>query len=603
MGGLILILLVRSHSSRLRMSSFPDDPLSNPVPSAPEVMQSSSTDEVIAATLDQVAQLAQANQWATATALCQQLLQQQPNLAQAWHFLGLIALNQGQNQNALGYVERAIALDPAVAVFHNHAGVTQCALGNLEQGIVHYQRALELEPQALDIRYNLALALQKLGRLDEARSAYLQLVMQQPRYVMAHHQLGNLARQDNPQQAIAHYRQALAVDPQFAPAQTALQSLLSVPATPPSAVANPAVTNPTMTGNIIACDADAGFQGWLSQAGGSLVISTYQAGKLALVGWNGQQVTLLLRQFDKPMGIAVQNHRLALATRHQVLLFANSPVLAHDYLENQPGRYDALYLPRVSYFTGDLNIHDLAWGDRDLWIVNTRFSCLAMLSPEFSFVPQWRPSFISQIVPEDRCHLNGLAMRDGKPRYVTALGATDTVGGWRADKAKGGVLIDVETNEIVVSGLSMPHSPYWHRGALWLLNSGAGELLRVNPESGQVEVVCALPGFLRGLCCVGDYALVGLCQIREQHIFGGLPIQERFDRLLCGVAIVDLGTGKQVGWLEFPQGCQELYGVQFLPQQLRPMILNSEKPEMQQAFTAPELAYWLRPSAEITGVS
>lgn len=359
------------------------------------------------------------------------------------------------------------------------------------------------------------------------------------------------------------------------------------------------LTSPTDAPNVISCHADDAFAAWLEIAGGSLAITTYQAGKLALVGWNGQQVTVLLRQFPKPMGIAVQGQRLALATNHEVWFFANAPLLAPEYLENQPGRYDALYLPRVAYFTGDLNIHDLAFGRDNLWLVNTRFSCLSALSKDFSFVPRWQPPFISQLVPEDRCHLNGLAMVDGKPKFVTALGASDEVGGWRSHKATGGIVVDVESGEIILQGLSMPHSPCWYDGYLWLLNSGTGELWRIDPQSGEHDVVCALPGFLRGLCCVGPYALVGLCQIREQHIFGGLAVQQRFERLMCGVAVVDRSSGQTVGMLEFTAGCQELYDVQFLAGVLRPTILNSERSEMRQAFTAPEFSYWLRPSSQI----
>lgn len=357
-------------------------------------------------------------------------------------------------------------------------------------------------------------------------------------------------------------------------------------------------TSPADTPNIIECSADDGFTTWIATAGGSLAITTYQAGKLALVGWNGQQVTVLLRQFSKPMGLAVQGQRLALATNHEVWLFANDSLLAPEYLESQPGRYDALYLPRVTYFTGDLNVHDLAFGKDSLWLVNTRFSCLAALSEDFSFVPRWHPPFISQLVPEDRCHLNGLAMVDGKPKFVTALGASDEVGGWRPQKATGGIVVDVESGETVLRGLSMPHSPCWCDGYLWLLNSGTGELWRVHPQSGEYEVVCGLPGFLRGLCCVGPYALIGLCQIREQHIFGGLAVQQRFERLTCGVAVVERSNGKVVGMLEFTAGCQELYDVQFITGVLRPTILNSERPETRQAFTAPEFSYWLRPSSQ-----
>ena len=253
----------------------------------------------------------------------------------------------------------------------------------------------------------------------------------------------------------------------------------------------------------IRCEVSDGFPSWLSQANGAIVLTTYQAGKVAMIGWDGRQVTLLFRDFEKPMGMDTLGSRMLLATRRQVIELASAPLLAHEYLEGQPGRYDALYLPRVSYYTGDVNVHDVAYGAECLWLVNTRFSCLASPSHEFSFVPRWRPPFISQTVPEDRCHLNGLAMEAGRPRFVTALGESDVVGGWREKKATGGIVIDVLSNAIVVRGLSMPHSPRLHNGALWVLNSGAAELWRVDLGSFRHDVVCQLPGYLRGLCFVG----------------------------------------------------------------------------------------------------
>jgi uncharacterized protein (TIGR03032 family) len=363
--------------------------------------------------------------------------------------------------------------------------------------------------------------------------------------------------------------------------------------TPPQ---SPTIAPESAVGEAIACQADEGFQDWLSRAGGSIVVTTYQAGKVLMVGWNGQQVTMLLRQFTKPMGMAIWGDRIALATQHEVVMFANAQPLARDYLERQPGRYDSLYLPRVAYYTGDLNIHDMSFGQGNLWMVNTRFSCLASLSAEYNFVPEWRPAFISDLAPEDRCHLNGLAMVGDRPKYVTALGESDEVGGWRPQKATGGIVIDVESNEVIQRGLSMPHSPQWYQGALWVLNSGTGELWKLDVERGDRTVICTLPGFGRGLCFVDHYALMGLCQIREQHIFGGLPVQERFDQLLCGVAIVDLRNGEQVGLLKFESGCRELYDVKFLPGKLRPTILNLEKQAVREAFSMPEVAYWLRPS-------
>ena len=214
-------------------------------------------------------------------------------------------------------------------------------------------------------------------------------------------------------------------------------------------------------------------------------------------------------------------------------------------------------------------------------------------------MPAWRPRFITDLVPEDRCHLNGIAVRDGRPRYVTALGTTDAPGAWRAEKAAGGVVIDIQTDEIVLRGLAMPHSPRWHQQRLWLLNSGAGELLAGDPQSGRFDVVCRMPGYLRGLSFVGPYALVGLSKIRERHIFGGLPVQQAYQKLLCGVAVVDIRDGRPAGFFEFTAGCEELYDLEFLPDVHRPMILNLEKPAVRQAVTGPDACYWLRPANEV----
>ncbi len=346
-------------------------------------------------------------------------------------------------------------------------------------------------------------------------------------------------------------------------------------------------------GEPIQCDADSGFIEWLATSKGSLIVSTYQAGKLLLIGHDGQRLTLLMRQYDKPMGFDVSGKKLALATRNNITIHANDKVLAHNY--KQAGEYDALYLPKLSWHTGDLNVHDIAFTNDGLWIVNTRFSCLAKLSDEVTFVPQWQPTFVSELAPEDRCHLNGLALVKGKPRYVTCLGETDTPGGWRDNKAKGGVVIDIKKNEIVQRDLAMPHSPRYYRKHLYVLNSGAGELLRLNLEQGSSDVVCQLPGFLRGVSFIDNYAIVGLCKIRESNIFGGMPVQEKFEKLLCGIAIVNIKTGKQEGLFEFTAGCEEIFDTRFLANTQRPNILNTDRPEALEAFNAPEFSYWLRP--------
>ena len=349
----------------------------------------------------------------------------------------------------------------------------------------------------------------------------------------------------------------------------------------------------------IQCLASSAFHEFLAQSGGSLAVSTYQAGKVAMVGWDGRQLTLLMRDFDKPLGLAAVGNRILLATRNDVCVFANAPLLARDFLEDQPGRYDALYLPRVTYHTGDLHTHDVAMSSEGIIITATRFSCLARLSFDHNFIPFLKPDFVTDLVPEERCHLNGLALVDNRPKYVTALGATDAAGAWRENKASGGVVIDITTDEIICRGLSMPHSPRWHDGRLWVLNSGAGELAVVDLDSGRATAVCGLPGYLRGLCFIGPYAVVGLCKIREKHIFGGLPVQARCEKLNCGLAAIDLRTGREVGFFEFTSGCEEIYDVQFLPGQTRPMILNLDKPDARRAVSNPDSSFWLRPGSEI----
>ena len=356
---------------------------------------------------------------------------------------------------------------------------------------------------------------------------------------------------------------------------------------PPGVPADPA-------GEVIRCDLAGDFAAWIARAGGSVALTTYQAGKVVLVGWDGQQVTVLPRNFNRAMGLAVAGRRMLLATRHELWLLADSPALAADFDEAQPGRYDALYLPRATFYIGEINAHDVDFGSDGPWVVNTRFSCLAAPGLDYSFLPRWHPPFITRLLPEDRCHLNGLCMEAGQPRFVTALGESDEPGGWRERRFDGGIVIDVPSGEIVARGLCMPHSPRIHDGALWVLASGAGELLRLDRTNYQVEVVCGLPGFVRGLDFVGPYALIGLGTLRSKHLFSGLPVQARHSELICGVAVVDTRSGQVVGRMDFREGCTEMYDVRFLQGVARPMILNDERPETPSAVIAPDGAYWIR---------
>jgi uncharacterized protein (TIGR03032 family) len=223
--------------------------------------------------------------------------------------------------------------------------------------------------------------------------------------------------------------------------------------------------------------------------------------------------------------------------------------------------------------------------------VNTRFSCLATRAVNHSFVPCWRPPFISELAPEDRCHLNGLGVRDGRVRYVTALGTSDCPAGWRENKRSGGVLLDVPSGEVIVRGLSMPHSPRWYDGRLWVLDSGNGRLAVVDEASGRLETVAELPGFTRGLDFIGRYAFVGLSQVRESAVFSGIAIAERPPaERCCGVWVVDIVTGRTVAFVQFEDAVQEIFAVQALPGRRFPDVVNDKPALLADAFVLPEMA-------------
>ncbi|NEP13408.1 MAG: TIGR03032 family protein [Symploca sp. SIO2C1] len=326
----------------------------------------------------------------------------------------------------------------------------------------------------------------------------------------------------------------------------------------------------------------ASFPELLEKLGISLFVSTYQAGKLMVVRAEQGCLNTLLRNFELLMGLALSPQQLAIGTRRQIWFLPNIPGIAGKV--DPPNQYEACFVPRWSQVTGDIRIHELAWVGEELWFVNTRFSCLCTVSPEYNFVPRWQPRFISQLKAEDRCHLNGLAVVDGQPKYVTVLGETDLPQGWRENKANGGCLIDVPSGEIVAQGFSMPHSPRVYAGKLWLLDSGRGRLVVVDPQTGNSTTVAELPGFTRGLTFCDRYGFVALSQIREKKTFGGLPIEESNEELQCAIWVVDIHTGKRVAFLQFQAGCTELFDVQILPNCRQPTVVGFQKPTINNIF-------------------
>jgi uncharacterized protein (TIGR03032 family) len=263
----------------------------------------------------------------------------------------------------------------------------------------------------------------------------------------------------------------------------------------------------------------------------------------------------------------------------------------------EPGQttdgYDRLYVPQVSYVTGDLDVHDIAV-DRDgrVVFVNTLFGCLATTSETHSFAPLWRPPFLDRLAAEDRCHLNGLALQDGRPRWVTAVSRSNVADGWRERRGDGGVVIDVVSNEIIVEGLSMPHSPRWYSDRLWLLDSGSGWFGHVDLKTGRFERVAFCAGYLRGLSFVGDFAVVGLSKPRQNRTFSGLGLDEELTRRdaepRCAVEVIDLRSGDVVHWLRIEGVVEELYDVVTLSHVRRPMGLGFKTDEIRRVLRVGE---------------
>lgn len=328
------------------------------------------------------------------------------------------------------------------------------------------------------------------------------------------------------------------------------------------------------------------FLPWLAEQKLSIALTTYQIGKLFFLGLkNNGELSIFERTFNRCMGLCPTDNGLYMSSLHQVWRFEN--LLPPGELQDG---YDRLYVPQVGNTTGDLDIHDMAVdADGRLIFVNTLFGCLATLSETHSFKPLWQPSFLSKLAAEDRCHLNGLAMKEGRAAYVTAVGRSDVADGWRDHRVNGGIVIDVNSNEIAAHGLSMPHSPRWHRGKLWLLNSGTGEFGHIELETGRFVPVAFCPGYMRGLYFHGDFALVGLSKPRHNKTFSDLPLdanlKSRGAEARCGVQIIDLRTGDIVHWLRIEGIVDELYDVVALPGVQRPMALGFKTDEIRRVIS------------------
>lgn len=334
------------------------------------------------------------------------------------------------------------------------------------------------------------------------------------------------------------------------------------------------------------------FANWLLSTRSSLAFSTYQAGKLFLLGPRPDgSLSVFERTFPRSMGIAVNGdaRTLALATEYQIHRFDNVVPAG----ESSSDGIDAVYAPHAAWTTGDVDAHDVAFGtDGRPIFVNTLFSCIASVSDGHSFRPLWKPAFVSRLVAEDRCHLNGFAVANGEPLYATAVSRSDVADGWRDRRVDGGIVIDVRTNEIVAEGLSMPHSPRLYGDRLWLLNSGAGQFGFVDLQSGMFEAIAFCPGYVRGLAFIGNHAVVGLSLSRYNRTFADLPLDQALRssaaEARCGLAIIDISSGDMTAWVRIEGLVRELYDVAVLPNVTKPSLIGFKTDEVRYVLSIDE---------------
>jgi uncharacterized protein (TIGR03032 family) len=309
-----------------------------------------------------------------------------------------------------------------------------------------------------------------------------------------------------------------------------------------------------------------GFGDWLIRHRVGLVCSTYRTGHLLFIGVRADgRPVLSAAGFSRAMGLATDLQRLYLGTNTEIWRLEN---VLHSG-ESESDTFDRLYVPRNSHVTGDVGIHEMGVEPNGrILFINTRYSCLATVSQTQAFKPLWKPTFISSLAPEDRCHLNGLAMENGRARYVTACSTGDRIESWRSGGQNGGVLIDIETDRIIADGLSMPHSPRVVGDAIYVLESGRGILMRIDRNSGRRDDLTSCPGFARGLAFVSHYAILTI-SLPRSGAFDGLVIAESLKARGAapwrGLMIVDLQSGYIVEWLRLEGDVMELFDVETIP--------------------------------------
>jgi len=333
------------------------------------------------------------------------------------------------------------------------------------------------------------------------------------------------------------------------------------------------------------------FASLLHKLAGTIMFTTYQTGKVILLSSDGKKVFQLVRDFDRPMGVAFHDDTMAMALRTNITVFKNSSTLASTY-PSKPNIYDTLYYPITQNITSYMDTHDVVFSKQGLVTVNTSYSCLVKVDGSHSFEIVWKPPFIKEMTSGDACHLNGVCVDEQNDiRYVTAFGQTNTAGGWRLNKLIGGFLYDIKEDRFLCENLAMPHSPRLYKNELYVLLSATEELIKVDRVTGEQESIIKVDGFIRGLSFKDNYAFIGISKLRKSHTFGDLPIARK--KLHAGIVVIDLEKGQKVAEVFYEDKLEEIYDVHFIPDAHRANIINHKMTQIHPAVITPKFTHWI----------
>jgi len=153
----------------------------------------SSTRELTLEEAVSVAILLQKNQqFVEAHEVYRRVLEAAPDHPRALHFAGVLAHQQGRNEEALTLIERSVALVPDQADWYSNLGIVFQTTDRLDRAICAYRRAIAIDPSHANAHNNLGVLLRATGQPVKAEAAYRTAIRLDPEHIDAYTNLGIL---------------------------------------------------------------------------------------------------------------------------------------------------------------------------------------------------------------------------------------------------------------------------------------------------------------------------------------------------------------------------------------------------------------------------